>query len=128
MSATPEPGAPLGGRSNYGDRPLERADLLADPVAQFEAWVNAAIAAGVAEPLATALATADAAGTPSVRMVLIRGIGPAGIDIYTNHESRKGHDLAARPEAAATLWWPQQIGRAHVLTPVTSLSRMPSSA
>ncbi|MFM2098339.1 MAG: hypothetical protein RIT06_967 [Chloroflexota bacterium] len=128
MSATPEPGAPIGGRSNYGDRPLERADLLADPVAQFEAWVNAAIAAGVAEPLATALATADAAGTPSVRMVLIRGIGPAGIDIYTNHESRKGHDLAARPEAAATLWWPQLERQVRLSGPMHPLDPAASAA
>jgi pyridoxamine 5'-phosphate oxidase len=128
MSPTPEPGAPLGGRSNYGDRPLERADLLADPVAQFEAWVNAAIAAGVAEPLATALATADAAGTPSVRMVLIRGIGPAGIDIYTNHESRKGHDLAARPEAAATLWWPQLERQVRLSGPMHPLDPAASAA
>jgi len=128
MSATPEPGAPLGGRSNYGDRPLERADLLADPVAQFEAWVNAAIAAGVAEPLATALATADATGTPSVRMVLIRGISPAGIDIYTNHESRKGHDLAARPEAAATLWWPQLERQVRLSGPMHPLDPAASAA
>lgn len=128
MSATPEPEAPLGGRSNYGDRPLELADLLADPVAQFEAWVNAAIAAGVTEPLATALATADAAGTPSVRMVLIRGISPAGIDIYTNHESRKGRDLAARPEAAATLWWPQLERQVRLSGPMQPLDPTASAA
>jgi len=39
-------------------------------------------------------------------MVLVRGIGPEGLDIYTNVESRKGRDLAARPEAALSIWWP----------------------
>ncbi|NDH28805.1 MAG: pyridoxamine 5'-phosphate oxidase, partial [bacterium] len=97
---------PLGDRSNYQRGRLDANDLLPDPVNLFHRWVNEAIAEQIPEPLAAALATADSAGNPSVRMILIRGIGPAGIDFYTNHESRKGRDLAARPTAALTIWWP----------------------
>ncbi|MFM8915922.1 MAG: pyridoxamine 5'-phosphate oxidase family protein [Candidatus Limnocylindrus sp.] len=97
---------PLGSRSNYQRGRLDADELLPDPVDQFHRWVNEAIAQQVPEPLAAALATADGAGNPSVRMILIRGISPEGIDFYTNHESRKGRDLAARPTAALTLWWP----------------------
>ena len=86
---------PLGDRSNYQRGRLDANDLLPDPVDLFHRWVNEAIAEQIPEPLAAALATADSAGNPSVRMILIRGIGPAGIDFYTNHESRKGRDLAA---------------------------------
>jgi pyridoxamine 5'-phosphate oxidase len=90
--------------------------------------VNEAIAAQVPEPLAAALATADGAGDPSVRMILIRGIGPAGIDFYTNHGSRKGRDLAARPAAALTLWWPTLERQVRLSGSVARLSEAESAA
>ena len=97
---------PLGGRSDYAQRELNEGDLHADPLTQFQRWVDAAIAAELPEPLAAALATADAHGTPSVRMILVRGIAADGLRFYTNRESRKGQDLAVNPQAALTLWWP----------------------
>ena len=97
---------PLGGRSDYAQRVLSEGDLHADPLTQFQRWVDAAIAAELPEPLAAALATADAAGNPSVRMILLRGIAADGLRFYTNYESRKGRDLAANPHAALSLWWP----------------------
>ncbi len=47
-----------------------------------------------------ALATATPGGRPSVRMVLLKGLGPDGFVFYTNADSRKGEDLAANPHAA----------------------------
>lgn len=119
---------PLGDRSNYQRGRLDASDLLPDPVDQFHRWVNEAIAEQVPEPLAAALATADEAGNPSVRMILIRGIGPDGIDFYTNHESRKGRDLAARPAAALTLWWPTLERQVRLSGPATRLSEAESAA
>ena len=119
---------PLGDRSNYQRGRLDTNDLLPDPVDQFHRWVNEAIAQQVPEPLAAALATADEAGNPSVRMILIRGIGPAGIDFYTNHESRKGRDLAARPAAALTLWWPTLERQVRLSGSVARLSEAESAA
>jgi len=119
---------PLGDRSNYQRGRLDANDLLPDPVDQFHRWVNEAIAAQVPEPLAAALATADGAGDPSVRMILIRGIGPAGIDFYTNHGSRKGRDLAARPAAALTLWWPTLERQVRLSGSVARLSEAESAA
>ena len=119
---------PLGDRSSYQCGRLDANDLLPDPVDQFHRWVNEAIAAQVPEPLAAALATADGAGDPSVRMILIRGIGPAGIDFYTNHGSRKGRDLAARPAAALTLWWPTLERQVRLSGSVARLSEAESAA
>jgi pyridoxamine 5'-phosphate oxidase len=119
---------PLGERSNYQRGRLDANDLLPDPVDQFHRWVNEAIAAQVPEPLAAALATADGAGDPSVRMILIRGIGAAGIDFYTNHGSRKGRDLAARPAAALTLWWPTLERQVRLSGSVARLSEAESAA
>jgi pyridoxamine 5'-phosphate oxidase len=52
-----------------------------------------------------ALATADAAGQPSVRMVLLKGHGPEGFTFYTNGESAKGDQLATNPQAALLFHW-----------------------
>ena len=119
---------PLGNRSSYQRDRLDASDLLPDPVDQFHRWVNEAIAQQAPEPLAAALATADDAGNPSVRMILIRGIGPEGIDFYTNHGSRKGRDLAARPAAALTLWWPTLERQVRLSGSVTRLSEAASAA
>jgi len=119
---------PLGDRSNYQRGRLDASDLLPDPVDQFRRWVNEAIAERAPEPLAAALATADVAGNPSVRMILIRGIGPDGLDFYTNHGSRKGRDLAARPAAALTLWWPTLERQVRLSGSVTRLSEAESAA
>ena len=119
---------PLGDRSNYQRGRLDIGDLLPDPVDQFNRWVSEAIAEQVPEPLAAALATADEAGNPSVRMILIRGIGSEGIDFYTNHESRKGRDLAARPAAALTVWWPTLERQVRLSGTVVRLSEAESAS
>jgi pyridoxamine 5'-phosphate oxidase len=119
---------PLGDRSNYQRGRLDIGDLLPDPVDQFHRWVSEAIAEQVPEPLAAALATADEAGNPSVRMILIRGIGPEGIDFYTNHGSRKGRDLATRPAAALSVWWPTLERQVRLSGAVVRLSEAESAS
>jgi len=84
---------------------LRRADLDRDPIAQFRAWLTEADAVGVPLANAIALATADADGAPSVRHVLLRGVEPEGFVFYTNHESRKGRELAENPHASFTVLW-----------------------
>ena len=119
---------PLGERSHYRRGRLDIGDLLPDPVEQFRRWIDEAIADGAPEPLAAALATADRAGNPSVRMILVRGIAPAGVDFYTNHLSRKGRDLAARPIAALSLWWPSLERQVRLSGPVSRLSEAESAS
>ncbi len=53
-----------------------------------------------------ALATsAPPDGRPSVRMVLLKGHDDRGFTFFTNHESRKGVEIAASPHAALVLYW-----------------------
>lgn len=91
------------------DRPLRRADLDADPVAQFRRWFDEA-AAVVEFPEAVALATADAAGRPSVRMVLAKGVDERGFKFHTGHGSRKARELAENARGALLFYW-QPLGR-----------------
>jgi pyridoxamine 5'-phosphate oxidase len=76
-----------------------------DPFALFDAWLADAQASEPNDPNAMALATADAAGRPSLRMVLLKGHGPDGFVFYTNREGRKAGDLAANPHAALLFHW-----------------------
>jgi pyridoxamine 5'-phosphate oxidase len=79
--------------------------MTADPHALFEAWFAEARAAEPNDPEAMALATADAAGLPSVRMVLLKGHDRRGFAFYTNAASRKGGEIAANPHAALLFHW-----------------------
>jgi pyridoxamine 5'-phosphate oxidase len=85
--------------------------LPVDPVAAFHGWLEEARAAELHEPEAMALATATADGSPSVRMVLLRGLDERGLRFFTNYESRKACELEANPQAAAALNWGPPLRR-----------------
>jgi pyridoxamine 5'-phosphate oxidase len=51
------------------------------------------------------LSTVTAAGRPSARIVLLKGVTQDGFLFYTNYESRKGKELAMHPFAALTFFW-----------------------
>jgi pyridoxamine 5'-phosphate oxidase len=78
---------------------------LADPVAKFRDWFDEAKQAEPYNTNAMSLATANAAGTPSVRMVLVISYDERGFVFYTNAESRKGGELAENPQAALCAYW-----------------------
>ncbi|HKR61965.1 MAG TPA: pyridoxamine 5'-phosphate oxidase, partial [Pyrinomonadaceae bacterium] len=54
---------------------------------------------------AMTLCTATAAGKPSARMVLLKGVDEAGFVFYTNYRSRKARELDANPFAALVFYW-----------------------
>ncbi|MBV8686220.1 MAG: pyridoxamine 5'-phosphate oxidase [Alphaproteobacteria bacterium] len=76
-----------------------------DPHALFEEWLAQARQGEPNDPTAMALATADAAGRPSVRMVLMKGHDARGFVFYTNLDSRKGAELVANPRAGLLFHW-----------------------
>lgn len=78
-----------------------------DPIAHFLEWFEDAKRAKIEEPTAMALATADRKGRPSVRMVLLKDVGPRGFVFYTNEESNKGIELQKNKNAALCFYWMQ---------------------
>jgi pyridoxamine 5'-phosphate oxidase len=84
---------------------MDAAELSPDPFRQLGAWLEEATGAGLREPTAMALATVGATGTPSVRMVLLRGWDEEGFRFFTNYESQKGLDLEANPMASLLFYW-----------------------
>ena len=92
-------------RREYQRTTLTETEVDPDPLRQFDRWLSEAIRAELPEPTAMTLATADARGHPSARIVLLKGVDSKGFVFFTNYESRKGRELAARPEAALLLYW-----------------------
>ena len=92
-------------RVSYEHSELDEAAMAQDPLAQLRVWLDEAYAAKLREPNAMSLATIDADGTPSLRIVLLRGLDARGIAFYTSYESRKGIAIAHEPRVAATLFW-----------------------
>jgi pyridoxamine 5'-phosphate oxidase len=81
------------------------SDATQDPIGLFREWFAEAEKAEPEYPNAMTLATADAAGRPSARMVLLKGVDEKGFVFYTNLTSHKGRDLAANPHAALVFYW-----------------------
>jgi len=101
---------------------------VTDPLALFETWLEEARAAMGYDADAMAVATATAAGAPSARMVLLKGVDDRGLVFFTNYSSRKGAELEQNPRAALLFHW-QPLGRqVRVEGPVSRVDRAESEA
>jgi pyridoxamine 5'-phosphate oxidase len=94
-------------REEYSRRPLRRRDLDRDPIVQFNRWLAEAVESSLKDPNAMSLATVNAAGQPSARIVLLKGLGAAGFLFFTNYGSRKAADLEANARAGLNFFWPE---------------------
>jgi pyridoxamine 5'-phosphate oxidase len=92
-------------RKSYERAELDESASHADPLQQFDQWLNEAIRAQVPEPNAMTLATVGSDLRPSTRIVLVKGYDARGLVFYTNYESRKGQELAGNPYAALQFHW-----------------------
>lgn len=102
MTATPDISAL---RREYIAEGLHRADLLADPLAQFGAWMDTALKAHPDDATSMTLATADADGWPAARIVLLKRFGAEGFCWFTDFRSDKGLQLAQNPKAELLFYW-----------------------
>jgi len=93
-------------RTEYTLAGLDVSDLDPDPIRQFGRWFEQAVAAGGPEPHAMTLATATADGSPSARIVLLRGFDERGFVFFTSYLGRKAGELAENPRAALLFFWP----------------------
>jgi len=84
---------------------LDEKTINRDPIAQFQAWFNDAVAAKLPLPEAMTLATATPDGKPSARMVLLKQVDDDGFVFFTNYNSAKAAQLDANPLAALVFYW-----------------------
>jgi pyridoxamine 5'-phosphate oxidase len=92
-------------RKSYERAELDEAASHADPLRQFQLWLEQAIAGKMPEPTAMTLATVGEGGQPSTRVVLLKGCDERGLVWYSNYDSRKGRELAVNPCAALQFHW-----------------------
>lgn len=92
-------------RKSYERAELDENASHAQPLQQFDQWLNEAIRAEIPEANAMTLATVNHDLRPSTRIVLIKGYDARGLVWYTNYHSRKGQELAGNPYAALQFHW-----------------------
>jgi len=92
-------------RQEYMRAGLSEVQADADPLRQFERWFEDALRAKLPLPNAMTLATVTAAGAPSARIVLLKGVEQGGFVFYTNYLSRKGRELDRSARACLLLLW-----------------------
>lgn len=115
-------------RNEYRKARLDVGDLPTDPIAGFQHWFGDAERAGVAEPTAMTLATVGSDGTPSARVVLLKGLDGGGFTFFTDFRSRKGLDLDAHPTACLLFFWPELERQVRITGKVTKVSEAEASA
>lgn len=139
-------------RREYAVSSLNKADLDADPLKQFDRWFSQAVemkgggsrlrAFGIGlykafqtlfggkpvDPNAMALATVGKDGRPSVRTVLLKGLDARGFIFFSNYASRKGRELAENPRAALVIHWAELERQVCITGTVTRLPQEESEA
>ncbi len=94
-------------RDEYLSSSLNESDVLLNPIAQFNAWLNQALASQVNIPNAFTLSTATKTGIPSARILLLREATNQGFSFFTNYHSRKGTELQENERACISFFWPE---------------------
>ena len=95
-------------RRDYTRDGLSEAQAPLEPFALFRQWFDDAVKTEQlpVEPNAMTLATVDEEGRPHCRVLLLKGLDERGFTFFSNYDSAKGRQLAARPFAAMTFFWP----------------------
>jgi pyridoxamine 5'-phosphate oxidase len=99
----------------------------ANPITEFLSASERAASRQI-DTAPAALATADAAGRPSVRMVLLRGVDERGFVFHTNYNSRKARELDENPHASLCVHWPAMEEQIRVEGRVERLDAAESDA
>lgn len=115
-------------RRDYSLAGLVEKDLAKDPFRQFEKWFQEAEAAKIPEPNAMVCSLAGRDGSPSSRIVLLKGMDSRGFVFYTNYDSRKGRTLAENARASLLFPWITLERQVIVEGTVTKVSREESDA
>ena len=103
-------------------------DLYLEALERFQTLFDQVKETDLREPASVTLATADAAGRPSVRTVLLKGMDSQGFVIYTNFLSRKGRQLTENPRAALLFFWQGLFEQVNVEGEAKPVTRVEADA
>jgi len=93
-------------RHDYLKSTLDKKDVLANPIKQFEIWLQEATNLNILEPTAMILSTTCTNAYPTSRIVLLKIIDK-GFCFFSNYSSKKGLQLEENPKAALLFFWPE---------------------
>lgn len=112
-------------RIDYTLKSLDENEVVSSPIEQFKIWMDEAIKAKVIEVNAMNLSTVRKDGMPNSRIVLLKGVD-AGFVFFTNYKSQKGEELAERPFAAITFFWPELERQVRIIGSVSKITSQES--
>ena len=92
-------------RKDYKLQSLLESDISQDPFEQFGYWWNDAVNSDIDEVNAMTLATSTISGTPSARIVLLKGYSNEGFKFFTNYQSHKAGEMELNPKVALVFFW-----------------------
>lgn len=113
-------------RKDYKLQSLLESDISKNPFTQFDNWWNQAVESDIEEVNAMTLATSTASGSPSARIVLLKGFDNKGFKFFTNYQSHKASEMEQNPKVALVFFWKElerQVrieGRVEKVSPVES--------
>ncbi len=113
-------------RRNYTRTGLTEQMAGADPFALFEQWFDVAVQTNPGdwyEPNVMSLATVAPDGTPSNRIVLLKGYDTHGFVFFTNYESRKADEITQNPNVALCFHWPQLERQVRIVGAAARIDR-----
>jgi len=99
-----------------------------DPIALFGKWFQDAEKAGIFLPNAMSVATCGKDGSPSARMLLLKGYDGRGFVFFTNYGSRKAKELLTNSQVAMVFYWPMLERQVRVEGRVARISEQESYA
>lgn len=91
-------------RGTYLDAKFDIDDCHADPIIQFDKWLENAVTSKCDEPNAFVLSTV-LENQPRARVLLLKGIHEGHFVFYTNYDSAKGKEINLNDKVAMTFLW-----------------------
>ena len=113
-------------RKDYKLQSLLEQDISQDPFEQFDAWWNNAINSDIEEVNAMTLATCTTTGTPSARIVLLKGYDNEGFKFFTNYKSHKAGEMEQNPKVALVFFWKELERQVRIEGTVEKVSTVES--
>ena len=113
-------------RIDYKLKSLNEEDTAPNAYEQFSKWWSEARNSHLHEINAMTLATADKNGTPSARIVLLKGYDARGFVFFTNYNSAKGNELAENPKASLLFFWKELERQVRIDGSVEKISSIES--
>ncbi len=113
-------------RKDYKMQSLLEHDISLDPFKQFDAWWNNAINSDIEEVNAMTLATCTTTGTPSARIVLLKGFTNEGFKFFTNYQSHKASEMEQNPKVALVFFWKELERQVRIEGSVEKVSTVES--